>query len=90
MTILLDWLTTANNYAKWRGNGSGKTKEVLCSQMREAIAKLQTSERKYQNFKPNTTRHGTGCLILVRVSVRTTQDLMGLQRLLVSHPSQLL
>jgi hypothetical protein len=39
MDVLLDWLTTANNYARWRGDSSGGiTKDALCKEILEKLA----------------------------------------------------
>ena len=39
LDVVLDWLTTASNYAKWRGDGSGVTKKALCG---EIIGKMKS------------------------------------------------
>ena len=40
MDIILDWITSGTNYARWKGNADGMTKQTLCTeiigQMKEA------------------------------------------------------
>src|SRR3954469_23432856 len=31
--ILINWLTTGVNYARWKGNSEGTTKEALCGEI---------------------------------------------------------
>ena len=33
MDIILDWVTSGTNYAKWKGDSGGVTKETLCGEV---------------------------------------------------------
>jgi hypothetical protein len=33
MEIILDWITSETNYAKWKGDAGGVTKETLCGEV---------------------------------------------------------
>lgn len=40
LDIIVDWLTTGSNYARWRGDGEGITKKTLAG---EIIAKMRAN-----------------------------------------------
>ena len=47
MDVLLDWLTTSGNYARWRGDSSGGiTKDALCN---EILGKLADAGLRHRN-----------------------------------------
>jgi hypothetical protein len=47
MDVLLDWLTTSGNYARWRGDSSGGiTKDALCN---EILGKLVDAGLRHRN-----------------------------------------
>jgi hypothetical protein len=33
MDVLLDWITIGTNYARWKGDSEGETKESLCGEI---------------------------------------------------------
>ncbi|KAL0078699.1 hypothetical protein F4703DRAFT_1741987, partial [Phycomyces blakesleeanus] len=44
--ILINWLTDVSNYSCWKdGDSSGKTKEVLCSEIREIMVENDITNR---------------------------------------------
>lgn len=46
MEVLLDWITTGTNYAKWRGDAEGITKETLCG---EILALMRNAGLEHRN-----------------------------------------
>ncbi|KAI0997127.1 hypothetical protein K3495_g11061 [Podosphaera aphanis] len=49
--LLIDWITTSPNYARWKGNGSGETKEALCSEVVRCLQKNGIFHRKNQDIR---------------------------------------
>ena len=46
MDILLDWITSGDNYSRWRGDAGGASKQTLAG---EVVARLKKAGINYRN-----------------------------------------
>ena len=46
MDILLDWITSGTNYARWKGDADGVTKQTLCG---EIVGRLKEAGIHHRN-----------------------------------------
>jgi len=55
LDVLLDWLTSGTNYARWRGDGDGVTKEVLCSEIQAKLNDVHIFHRQNMDIRSKIT-----------------------------------
>jgi len=53
LDIVLEWLTSGTNYARWRGDSSGITKDALAS---EIVARMVAEKITYRSNKDIQTK----------------------------------
>ena len=46
MDIILDWITSGTNYARWKGDAEGVTKQTLCA---EIIIRMKAAGIHHRN-----------------------------------------
>lgn len=46
MDIILEWITSGTNYARWKGDADGVTKQTLCS---EIIIRMKAAGIQHRN-----------------------------------------
>ena len=51
MDVLLEWIITIPNYERWRGNGSGETKETLCGEVVGKLLEVGIFHRKNADIR---------------------------------------
>jgi len=49
LEILVEWLENGENYSRWRGDASGKTRKALCSEI-QSIMKAKGKENFHCNL----------------------------------------
>ncbi|KAL0089867.1 hypothetical protein F4703DRAFT_1975296 [Phycomyces blakesleeanus] len=87
--ILINWLTDVSNYSRWKGgDSSGKTKEVLCSEIREIMvenditnwsngdicSKIQYLHDKFKDVTDFLNGTGQGILNDINESCKTPEE----------------